>query len=172
MRRIFGPLAIASIALGATLSLSSAQAETLLVQWTESGAGIDVSWDQSSAPTPNSYISGAQTDVPVWNFTSTGSTSVGPYSDIIWYNAGSLGLFDTPDLVYVVEGAQAYTGPESAPVFKTGVYQGFDYGAGAAAATVTISSVPEPSTWAMMLLGFGGLGFAGYRARKSVAVAA
>jgi hypothetical protein len=29
--------------------------------------------------------------------------------------------------------------------------------------------VPEPSTWAMMLLGFAGLGFAGYRAsRKSV----
>jgi hypothetical protein len=27
--------------------------------------------------------------------------------------------------------------------------------------------VPEASTWAMMLLGFGGLGFAGYRARKS-----
>jgi outer membrane lipase/esterase len=32
---------------------------------------------------------------------------------------------------------------------------------------------PEPSTWAMMLLGFAGLGFVGYRAsRKSVAVAA
>jgi hypothetical protein len=30
--------------------------------------------------------------------------------------------------------------------------------------------VPEPSTWAMMLVGFAGLGFAGYRAsRKSVA---
>ena len=27
------------------------------------------------------------------------------------------------------------------------------------------SSVPEPSTWAMMLLGFAGLGFAGYRVR-------
>jgi hypothetical protein len=25
------------------------------------------------------------------------------------------------------------------------------------------SPVPEPSTWAMMLLGFAGLGFAGYR---------
>ena len=24
-------------------------------------------------------------------------------------------------------------------------------------------AVPEPSTWAMMLLGFAGLGFAGYR---------
>jgi hypothetical protein len=33
--------------------------------------------------------------------------------------------------------------------------------------------VPELSTWAMMLLGFAGLGFAGYRAsRKSVAPAA
>ena len=26
--------------------------------------------------------------------------------------------------------------------------------------------VPEPSTWAMMLLGFAGLGFAGYRRAK------
>jgi hypothetical protein len=27
--------------------------------------------------------------------------------------------------------------------------------------------VPEPSTWAMMLLGFAGIGFAGYRKAKS-----
>jgi hypothetical protein len=34
-------------------------------------------------------------------------------------------------------------------------------------------SVPEPSTWAMMLVGFAGLGFAGYRAsRRGVAIAA
>jgi hypothetical protein len=26
-----------------------------------------------------------------------------------------------------------------------------------------VSSVPEPSTWAMLVLGFAGLGFAGYR---------
>ncbi len=35
-----------------------------------------------------------------------------------------------------------------------------------------IISVPEPSTWAMMGLGFAGLGLAGYRARKRVAIAA
>ncbi|MGH6799312.1 MAG: PEP-CTERM sorting domain-containing protein [Roseiarcus sp.] len=35
------------------------------------------------------------------------------------------------------------------------------------------ASTPEPSTWAMMLLGFAGLAFAGYRAsRKAAAVAA
>jgi hypothetical protein len=33
--------------------------------------------------------------------------------------------------------------------------------------TLAVSgNVPEPSTWAMMLLGFAGLGFAGYRAAK------
>jgi hypothetical protein len=37
----------------------------------------------------------------------------------------------------------------------------------------TSGAVPEPSTWAMMLLGFAGLGFAGYRtSRKTVAAAA
>ena len=34
------------------------------------------------------------------------------------------------------------------------------------------SAVPETSTWAMMMLGFAGLGFAGYRAsRKSLPIA-
>jgi hypothetical protein len=38
---------------------------------------------------------------------------------------------------------------------------------------ITITSVPEPSTWAMLTIGFAGLGFAGYRAsRKSAALAA
>ena len=42
-------------------------------------------------------------------------------------------------------------------------------GATIGTATVSISSVPEPSAWAMMLLGFGGLGFAGYRRVAKVA---
>ena len=33
----------------------------------------------------------------------------------------------------------------------------------------TITVVPEPSTWAMMLLGFAGLGFVAYRRRKPTA---
>jgi hypothetical protein len=34
------------------------------------------------------------------------------------------------------------------------------------------TSVPEPSTWAMMLLGFAGLAFAGWRARGGFRLAA
>jgi PEP-CTERM motif len=39
--------------------------------------------------------------------------------------------------------------------------------------TAPTPAVPEPSTWAMMLIGFAGLGYAGYRASpKSAALAA
>ena len=42
-----------------------------------------------------------------------------------------------------------------------------------AAFSLTGSVVPEPSTWAMMLLGFAGLGFAGYRrTRAAIHIAA
>jgi hypothetical protein len=37
--------------------------------------------------------------------------------------------------------------------------------------TSFVTNVPEPSTWAMMLVGFAGLGFAGYRRSKAVAKA-
>ena len=35
----------------------------------------------------------------------------------------------------------------------------------------TIGGVPEPSTWAMLLIGFAGLGFAGYRKAKTARTA-
>jgi hypothetical protein len=45
-------------------------------------------------------------------------------------------------------------------------------GVSAMSESVTVgSSVPEPSTWAMMLLGFIGLGFAFRRPRRKAAFA-
>jgi hypothetical protein len=38
--------------------------------------------------------------------------------------------------------------------------------------TFSVAGIPEPSTWAMMLLGFAGLGYAGYRGRRSAIAAA
>jgi hypothetical protein len=34
-----------------------------------------------------------------------------------------------------------------------------------------ISAIPEPSTWAMMLIGFAGLGFLAYRRQQPAATA-
>ena len=48
-----------------------------------------------------------------------------------------------------------------------------DWSGPAASSLLTFAAAPEPSTWTMMMLGFAGVGFAGYRAsRKSAAVAA
>jgi hypothetical protein len=44
------------------------------------------------------------------------------------------------------------------------------YGSGGAAAQ--LSAVPEASTWVMMLAGFAGLGFIGYRRNKAASTAA
>ena len=38
------------------------------------------------------------------------------------------------------------------------------------AAADSVSGVPEPSTWAMLLLGFAGIGFAGYRRTRARSV--
>jgi PEP-CTERM motif len=38
--------------------------------------------------------------------------------------------------------------------------------------SVTVTQVPEPSTWAMMLAGFAGLGFLSYRASRKTPAAA
>jgi hypothetical protein len=40
----------------------------------------------------------------------------------------------------------------------------YDYGA------FTVSAVPEPSTWAMMILGFFGVGFMAYRKKNGLAL--
>jgi hypothetical protein len=50
-----------------------------------------------------------------------------------------------------------------------GVYVAWFGSSGGDAATISVSSVPEVSTWAMMLLGFAGLGFMGYRRKAALA---
>lgn len=46
------------------------------------------------------------------------------------------------------------------------------YTLGAPSLHVMAAAVPEPSTWAMMILGFAGVGFMTYRRRKTAALAA
>ena len=116
--KIFRSIAIGSIGLAAAAWCTAARAETLTVTWTEPSLGISVSWEQSStAPPfgPGGYISGAFVDVPISDFTSTGTTVVGPYTDIVWVNSSFGGLFHTPEepvATYIVNGPQAYSGDE------------------------------------------------------------
>jgi PEP-CTERM motif len=77
------------------------------------------------------------------------------------------------------DGDQLYTGTAAAPDFSglvsaSPITDLFVEGTSIVGTlTVTVAGVPEPSTWAMMLIGFAGLGFTGYRAsRKSAGLRA
>jgi hypothetical protein len=84
------------------------------------------------------------------------------HADIGFFNAagtaGAAGLLivDSGGFDYLLDaiGPQLYTGPESAPTFHKGSYAltGLstpgDF-------TLTISAIPEPASWALMIIGFG-----------------
>jgi len=84
-------------------------------------------------------------------------TGLDPNAPIIAFNGGSIGGFNEVAVV------NPLTGVVETPIL-TGLSSphGMDF---------IPFAVPEPSTWALMLLGFAGLGFAGYR-RAKAAVAA
>ena len=62
-------------------------------------------------------------------------------------------------------GPPLFTGTSANPVFDLGTFNLTSLSDGPA--TITISAVPEPSTWAMMILGFAGIGFMAYRKKQN-----
>jgi hypothetical protein len=82
------------------------------------------------------------------------------------YISGSLVPGLNPGPTAAVTEFAKYTGPTGTFSFQ------LVYGESNGPPAVLAAFIPEPSTWAMMLLGFAGLGFAGYRKAKSVALVA
>jgi hypothetical protein len=84
------------------------------------------------------------------------------------------GLADDGTSMFAVAGTEIYSVDLSNGLL-TPVLDYSGHGLGDANGTAFLAennTVPEPSTWAMMMLGFAGLGFFGYRAsRKNAAVA-
>jgi hypothetical protein len=64
----------------------------------------------------------------------------------------------------------SFFGQETPPTGNA--YGEFPSPGGFGVGTFTLTAVPEASTWALMLIGFAGLGIAGYRASQKRAVAA
>jgi hypothetical protein len=73
-----------------------------------------------------------------------------------------------------LSGSATYDGATLASLGLTGGKYVYTWGAGPNADSLTVNigiggAVPEPSTWVMMLAGFAGLGYAGYRQRERLA---
>jgi PEP-CTERM motif len=146
---------------------SSAAATTLHFYYAESG-GYVFGYDQSSDPTPNSYNTNLNTTVPVSGFTSP---SVPTATSMIYANGNFYtgGVAD-PSITVYAEGPQIYSGSEAAPIFSTGKYTLFDISDSKTGVLHITAGAPEPSTWAIMLLGIGAMGV-GLRRRAARAIA-
>jgi hypothetical protein len=116
------------------------------------------------------------------------SNGVVTYDNLFWPGGappvaadfdGAGGFLDIYGLAFTIGGGVLVD------LFDNGVgaFSGIDYGGfGVVVANHDVAldyvsagvaaSTPEPSTWAMMVLGFAGLGFAGYRGSHKAAVIA
>ena len=64
-------------------------------------------------------------------------------------------------------GQTVFTGPLTAPVFAPGTFRFTGFSSGTLTVSQIAAAVPEPATWAMMIVGFGTVGFA-MRCRSKV----
>ena len=133
-----------------------------------------------TATTPSSFTN----DIDVEYMPVSGNFFYGSNTDtsaiVAFYptvNLGGLGFqgLNNDNVFVIADGPQLYVGPESHPTaFNTGTFQLTDDFTGFAGLSLTITdlttggtpAVPEPSTWAMMIAGFGLVG-AGARRRTA-----
>jgi hypothetical protein len=147
---------------GAAMTLStSASAATLLVSFTPSNDSI-VPFTFTVDDSPQLVEEGE------YYFAAVISNATGEYvglERVTFWNILSFGAFQ--DLI----GPQLYIGLTSAPTILTGTFDVRSFSNANKSGIVTISAVPEPSTWAMMLVGFGMMGAAMRYRRRGTKVA-
>ena len=80
----------------------------------------------------------------------------------LYFGGTCAGVFDTLTTSLTTSIGQSYT-----LRFNLSVFGGTDNGVRVSTGALTTGAVPEPATWAMMLLGFGGIGFAMRRRRRT-----
>jgi hypothetical protein len=147
-------------------------------------AAIEFSPDNGSgfnpgAPGTGFYTNGATAQSggpPLFTFINIGSTDV--IEADLSYSGTTLSEMLT-DLTTSATFSHTFTGINLASILGSSTaFVGFSGGTGAGASTqvltnfsYTTSAVPEPSTWAMLLLGFAGLGFVFKQSRRKVSFA-
>jgi hypothetical protein len=175
-------VAATAAALAMSLSVSGAKAsrvqpapgEVFFTITTDTNPTTIMTFETLESPSPSSYVLGSYFELDAVPITVNGSPS--GTDDFQFYNGLQGGGLDESGGYFGAAGitaAQLYSGPENAPTFVPGTYQGtYTPFAADPGVTITISTTPLPSTWMMLCAGFAGLGFFAYRGtRKRTALA-
>jgi hypothetical protein len=102
--------------------------------------------------------------------------SIDTYNSITLTDAAGTTTIDAAHFAALLPatGDQGPGGSQYVNIFDTNVITGITFSSTQKAFefdNLTLSAVPEPSTWAMMLLGFAGLGFMAYRRKETFRLA-
>ena len=160
---ISGSLVLAS-ALGDNLNLASVNPTSFSFS-----DGIQTISNTSNLASTQFWIStNASGDITGWAINLHEWWSAGNGQHVIATDFPSPDAYDTAGFVANVGWAPSVTA--AAYSFTPGVWWQPTEGA-APAAGRPVSGVPEPSTWAMMILGFAGIGFMAYRRRSQLSLA-
>jgi PEP-CTERM motif len=164
------------------LSLGTVGAKADTVQFTVVQPVVDgnlsgtntVTFDLPESPTPtlvtSSFFAINNVQVEVVSVLNGKASSAGASDEIGFFSAsnGTETILDFGKSFFndtLNVGSGYFTGSLSDPTFVPGTYSG----ANGESLTITdvTAAVPEPSTWAMMILGFCGLGFMAYRRKQN-----
>jgi hypothetical protein len=163
---------VSAIALAALSN--AAHADTLLYSFTEGASTF--SFETNTPPVITASDPTIAFVSPITNSTVAGAATAEFFIDS---QAGGVALLDSSGSAFVgnhvYDGAQLFTGTVDSPTLLLGTFTLTNDSTGAAAQLVVTdltAAVPEPSTWAMMILGFFGIGTMTYRRRKSAMLAA
>ncbi len=145
------------------VSAGVARADTL--QFVVSGQAGSATFNLSRTPTITSFSGGNYFTVTIDNgsINLLGYSYPAPPFVLEFSNTSAGGGFGlvVPIWGYLqLQGAQMFTGLDSAPIFSTGTYF---FKTGFGSLTVNVTAVPEPST--LLLLGFGLVGLGLLRKR-------
>jgi hypothetical protein len=162
----------------AALALLPATAQATLLSFVYTGTPNSFSFNLDSNPTPAGTVDDGSGSNPSPYFTAINATFNGApttFDYLTFFVDGNAGGFTAgsqpssgPDNLFDIPGPQVFTGTIDAPIFGVGT---FDFGGDTLTISVA-SAVPEPSTWALLILGFSSIGFMAYRRRQAAPRAA
>ena len=160
------------LAIGAavTVGIVSAPANAVLLNFDLSGSR-NATFQLDSNPTPTTSIPGVFGD-QIEFVNVSGTFNGAPGTGTIGFGTGlfaALNITGTSLGFTQFAGPALFSGTASAPMFMTGTFALTSIVSGRSTLTISeaVAAIPEPATWAMMIGGFGMIGFAARRRRAS-----